>query len=124
MSGGEQQMLAVARAVASEPALLLLDELSMGLAPLIVEQLYDVVKQIAASGVTVLLVEQFAAAVLDVADTAVVMVGGDVVLSGAPQDVRQDLANVYLGGAPVNPELAPASSAVTRNPISNPKVSS
>jgi branched-chain amino acid transport system ATP-binding protein len=123
MSGGEQQMLAVARAVACEPALLLLDELSMGLAPLIVEQLYDVVRQIAATGVTVLLVEQFAAAVLDVADTAVVMVGGEVVLSGSPHDVRTDLATVYLGGRPVNPELA-ASAALTENPVSNPKVSS
>jgi branched-chain amino acid transport system ATP-binding protein len=124
MSGGEQQMLAVARAVACEPALLLLDELSMGLAPLVVEQLYDVVKQIAASGVTVLLVEQFAAAVLDVADTAVVMVGGEVVLSGAPHDVRVDLANVYLGGKAVNPELAAVPSAANINPVSNPKVSS
>jgi len=124
MSGGEQQMLAVARAVASEPALLLLDELSMGLAPLVVEQLYDVVKQIAAGGVTVLLVEQFAAAVLEVADTAVVMVGGEVVLSGAPHDVRVDLANVYLGGTPVNPKLAAVSSAASNNPVSNPKVSS
>jgi branched-chain amino acid transport system ATP-binding protein len=103
MSGGEQQMLAVARAVACEPALLLLDELSMGLAPLVVEKLYDVVRQIAADGVTVLLVEQFAAAVLDVADTATVMVGGQVVLSGAPRDVRADLGSVYLGGAPVRP---------------------
>ena len=123
MSGGEQQMLAVARAVACEPALLLLDELSMGLAPLIVEQLYEVVRQIAATGVTVLLVEQFAAAVLDVADTALVMVGGEVVLSGAPHEVRTDLAAVYLGGKPVNPELA-ASPALTENPVSNPKVSS
>jgi branched-chain amino acid transport system ATP-binding protein len=123
MSGGEQQMLAVARAVACEPALLLLDELSMGLAPLIVEQLYDVVRQIASTGVTVLLVEQFAAAVLDVADTALVMVGGEVVLSGAPHDVRTDLATVYLGGKPVHSELA-ASTALTDIPVSNPKVSS
>ena len=97
MSGGEQQMLAVARAVASEPALLLLDELSMGLAPRIVEQLYDVVSRLARDGVTILLVEQFAAAVLDIADTAAVMLGGTVVLSGKPSDIRADLGAVYLG---------------------------
>jgi branched-chain amino acid transport system ATP-binding protein len=97
MSGGEQQMLAVARAVASEPALLLLDELSMGLAPRIVDQLYDVVSRLAREGVTILLVEQFAAAVLDIADTAAVMLGGTVVLSGKPSDIRADLGAVYLG---------------------------
>lgn len=99
MSGGEQQMLAMSRALASDPALLLLDELSMGLAPLIVEELYDTVAQIAASGVSILCIEQFARTALRVSDYAAVMSGGRVVASGEPGEILETMADVILGGA-------------------------
>ena len=99
LSGGEQQMLAMARALATDPALLLLDELSMGLAPLIVEELYGVVGQLAREGLSVLLVEQFARTALGVADYAAVMTNGQVVALGEPQDIEQELSAAYLGGA-------------------------
>jgi branched-chain amino acid transport system ATP-binding protein len=98
MSGGEQQMLAMARALSGEPAALLLDEISMGLAPLIVEELYSVVAQIAAEGVAILLTEQFAQAAMQVADRVVLMTHGRVVAAGAPDELPHDLAAAYLGG--------------------------
>ena len=99
MSGGEQQMLAMSRALASDPALLLLDELSMGLAPLIVDELYDTVAQIAESGVSILCIEQFARTALRVSDYAAVMTGGRIVATGEPAEVMDTMSDVILGGA-------------------------
>ena len=97
MSGGEQQMLAMARGLAVEPALLFLDELSMGLAPLIVEELYEIVASIARTGVSILVVEQFARTVLGVADYAAIMLHGRVTAVGQPADIAPELEAAYLG---------------------------
>ena len=99
MSGGEQQMLAMARALATDPALLVLDELSMGLAPIIVSELYEEVARVAAQGLSILVVEQFAHEVLGVADRAAIMVHGRITRTGAPDDIADELAAAYLAGA-------------------------
>jgi branched-chain amino acid transport system ATP-binding protein len=98
LSGGQQQMLAVSRALATNPAVLLLDELSMGLAPRIVSELYEIVANVAADGVSILMVEQFARAVLRIADRAAIMLNGQIVRSGAPDDIAEELSAAYLGG--------------------------
>jgi branched-chain amino acid transport system ATP-binding protein len=99
MSGGEQQMLAMSRALASDPALLLLDELSMGLAPLIVDELYDTVAEIASTGVSILCIEQFARTALRVSDYAAVMTNGRVLATGEPAEILDTMSDVILGGA-------------------------
>jgi branched-chain amino acid transport system ATP-binding protein len=96
LSGGEQQMLAMSRALSTQPKLLLLDEISMGLAPLVVAQLYEVVAQMAAEGLAILVVEQFAETALGVADRAAVMVQGRVEMEGSPAEVAEAAGALYL----------------------------
>ncbi|NBO46272.1 MAG: ABC transporter ATP-binding protein [Actinobacteria bacterium] len=100
MSGGEQQMLAVARALMASPKLLLLDEPSMGLAPVLVDVIFETIGRIREQGTTILLVEQNARAALAVADRAYVLESGSIKLSGAASDLARnpEVAAAYLGG--------------------------
>ena len=99
LSGGEQQMLAIGRALMANPRLLLLDEPSMGLAPVLVEQIFETVQSVNRQGTTVLLVEQNAALALEVATRAYVLETGTIVLSGAAADLarHEDVRRAYLG---------------------------
>jgi branched-chain amino acid transport system ATP-binding protein len=99
LSGGEQQMLAIGRALMGKPRLLLLDEPSMGLAPLIVSQIFDIIREINSSGVTVLLVEQNAAQALSLANRGYVLETGEIVLEGTGHELLADdrIRAAYLG---------------------------
>ena len=100
LSGGEQQMLAMGRALMSHPKLLMLDEPSMGLAPILVDQIFDIVKELNASGTTILLVEQNAGKALEVAHRAYVLETGKIVLTGTGEELSRsdDIRKAYLGG--------------------------
>ncbi len=99
LSGGEQQMLAIGRALMARPKVMLLDEPSMGLAPVIVQEVFDTVRRLKAEGMTMLLVEQFARTALEVADRAYVMERGRIVIEGTPDELRRDerVLAAYLG---------------------------
>jgi branched-chain amino acid transport system ATP-binding protein len=99
MSGGEQQMLAMARALMSQPRVLLLDEPSMGLSPIMVDKIFEVVRDVSAQGVTVLLVEQNAQRALQIADRGYVMDSGEITMTGSGKDLLTDpkVKEAYLG---------------------------
>lgn len=100
MSGGEQQMLAIARALMSRPKLLLLDEPSLGLAPIIVKQIFQILADVASTGMTIFLVEQNANHALKLADRGYVLVNGEIRLTGSGDDllVNPEVRDAYLGG--------------------------
>ena len=99
LSGGEQQMLAIARALMSRPRLLLLDEPSMGLAPIMVQKIFETIRQVSAEGTTLLLVEQNAKVALEISDRGYVMESGRIVLSGPARDLlgNEQVRHAYLG---------------------------
>jgi len=100
LSGGEQQMLAIGRALMASPALLMLDEPSMGLAPLLVEQIFDIIKELNESGVTILLVEQNARMALSIANRGYVLETGRIVATASAEELLEDetVRRAYLGG--------------------------
>ena len=100
LSGGEQQMLAMGRALMSDPKLLMLDEPSMGLAPILVEQVFDIITELHKAGTTILLVEQNAEMALSIADRAYVMETGRITLSGTGKELAasEEVQKAYLGG--------------------------
>ena len=100
LSGGEQQMLAMGRALMSRPKLLMLDEPSMGLAPILVQQIFDIIKELHKAGTTILLVEQNAEMALEVANRAYVLESGRIKLSGTGEELAQsdEIKKAYLGG--------------------------
>lgn len=109
LSGGQQQQLAIARALMSEPRLILLDEPSLGLAPQIVDGIFELIARLKQAGQTILLVEQNVASALDIADRAYVMANGIITTAGRAEDLRAspEIAHAYLGGELALPEVAP-----------------
>ena len=99
LSGGEQHMLALSRALTTDPRIILIDEISMGLAPVLVDELFAVVRRLADEGRTIVLVEQLADYALSIADQVYLMNLGKVIASGAPDDVRDLVSSVVLGEA-------------------------
>jgi branched-chain amino acid transport system ATP-binding protein len=121
LSGGEQQMLALSRALTTEPSVLLLDEISMGLAPLIVEELFTVVRTLATQGISIVMVEQLVADAMEIADYVVLLNQGIVTDVGQPVDVDDRLVASYLGetglvDAPVPGGAAPTQAASRSEP--------
>ncbi len=104
LSGGEQQMLAIARALMSRPGLLLLDEPSLGLAPIVVKQIFTILRELTAQGMTLFLVEQNARHALQLADRGYVMVNGEIRLSGSGAELlnNEEVRSAYLGGGTVS----------------------
>jgi branched-chain amino acid transport system ATP-binding protein len=106
MSGGEQQMLALARAYLTDPAYVLLDEVSMGLAPIVVDAIFEFLRGLSARGVALLLVEQYVAKALELADLCFVLQGGQVAFAGEPCELDTEaIAHAYLGVQSASPTL-------------------
>lgn len=103
LSGGEQQMLAIGRALISRPSLLLMDEPSLGLAPIVVEQVFEVIQKLQRLGITILLVEQNAGDALAISNRTYILESGEIVLEGKSSEIARDtdVQKFYLGGAPV-----------------------
>lgn len=99
LSGGEQQMLAIARAMMAKPKIILLDEPSMGLAPIIVKEVFEIIKKLNESGITIVLVEQNAKLALSIADRGYVLETGKIILSGTGEELlnNEDVKKAYLG---------------------------
>jgi branched-chain amino acid transport system ATP-binding protein len=97
LSGGEQQMLALSRAFFTKPTIVLVDEVSIGLAPKIVDQIFEILRRLSSEGVSLLIVEQYVRRALELASTVYLLNRGEVVLSGSTQDVKyEDVADAYL----------------------------
>lgn len=106
LSGGEQQQLAIARALLSQPRLLMLDEPSLGLSPTLVDRMFEIVQELHAEGTTILLVEQNVTRALDIADRAYLLTTGELTAHGTPDEIREtiDIASAYLGGVVASEE--------------------